>query len=389
AYSFFVTYANIDGVTVEKAPDNPENPLDRWILSETERMVEDVGRELDNYDIQKAIGPFVNFIDLLNNWYIRRSRRRFWKSGNDSDKLEAYRTLHSVLLKLTLTASPFIPFITEEIFQNLKTAGLPESVHLCDFPTADTARRDFALEKKMETVRRAVVMGRALRSLHSLKNRQPLAALHLVTKDPAERAILNEMRDLIQEELNVKKVVFRENEEELVEYGVKPNYKVLGKSLGKDMKAAAELIEKMSQVDVKRLMEGTPVAISLNGRRIELSPDSVLIQRTEKENLKAANEGSLTVALDPELTPELVREGMIRDLVRGIQNLRKEKDFEVTDRITVTLSGPDELKHAVAAFESYLLQETLAESVAWENAAGQEKVECGDQPCLVGVRKVI
>jgi isoleucyl-tRNA synthetase len=387
AYSFFITYANIDKVAPTRAPADPSNPLDRWILSETERMVEEVTLQLDRYDIQKAVDPFVNFIDLLNNWYIRRSRRRFWRSENDVDKMDAYETLFSVLLKLIMVSSPVIPFITEEIYQNIKTDTMSESVHLADFPKADRSKRDFTLEKKMEAVRRAVVMGRSLRSLYALKTRQPLTALHIVSKDKEELEILKGMRDIIEEELNVKSVLFRENEEDLVEYSVKPNFKTLGKILGKDMKDAALLIEKLAPKDICALVAGKTVGLTVNGKTIELDLESVMVQRNEKENLKVANEGSLTVAIDPTLTPALIQEGIVRDLVRGIQNMRKLKGFNVTDRICLTLFGPDAVKQAVSGFEDHLKQETLARCWKWEKTKAQEEIECGDERCLCSIEK--
>jgi isoleucyl-tRNA synthetase len=387
AYSFFVTYANIDKARPIAAPASPANPLDRWIVSAAEKLAEDVARELDDYEIQRATLPIADFIDLLNNWYIRRSRRRFWRSEGDADKAEAYQTLYSVLMKLVMCAAPFIPFITEEIYRNLRTDGMPESIHLCDFPKADKARRDLTLEKKMETARRAVGMGRTLRSLYTLKNRQPLAAVHLVSKDKAELAILREMEDLVREELNVKSVTFRENEEELVSYQVKANFKVLGKTLGKDMKDAAALIEKFGAREAATLLAGKTVPLTVGGKKIELDEESVIIQRLEKENLKVANDGSLTVAIDPTLTPELVQEGLIRDLVRGIQSLRKEKNLNVVDRIGLTLSGSDAVKAAVERFEALLKEETLATACKWEKSTGQEKIECGDETCLCLIEK--
>jgi isoleucyl-tRNA synthetase len=250
-------------VTVDGAPRSPSNPLDRWILSEAERMVKDVTEQLDAYDLQRATDGFIGFIDLLNNWYIRRSRRRFWRSGNDEDKQEAYQTLHSALMKLVLTAAPFIPFITEEMYSNLKPVGMPQSAHLCDYPVYDESRRDPELERRMKVTMRTVSMGRSLRTDYALKIRQPLKALHLVTRDPQERKILTEMEELIKDELNVKTVVFRENEDELVEYKAKANFRTLGKQLGKDMKAAAARIETLALAAIHNLLWGKCVEITL------------------------------------------------------------------------------------------------------------------------------
>jgi isoleucyl-tRNA synthetase len=388
AYSFFVTYANIDGITVDAAPSaDVANLLDRWILSEAERMVGEVTEQLELYDLQKAVDSFVGFIDLLNNWYIRRSRRRFWRAGGDVDKQQAYQVLHSALMKLILVASPFIPFITEEIYRNLRFPSMSESIHLCDFPVYDGSRRDLDLERRMKVTVRTVSMGRALRMNFSLKTRQPLSALHIVTRDPEERRILGEMEELLREELNVKSVIFRENEDELVEYKAKANFRTLGKALGKDMKAAAERIGALSSIGINSLLAGKTISLDLDGRTIPLSPDGVEIHRIEKENLRVINEGSLTVALDPVLTPALIEEGIVRDLIRGIQSLRKEKGLEVTDRIELIIHGSDQLRAAAENHRSHLLSETLAVAMEWKKVGGAEEIDCGEEKCAVSIHK--
>jgi isoleucyl-tRNA synthetase len=388
SYSFFVTYANIDTIVPSGDIANPENPLDRWVLSEAEHLVGQVTTEMDRYDLQKAIGPVAEFIDSLNNWYIRRSRRRFWRSGNDKDKQQAYETLYTVLMKLITVAAPFIPFITENIFQNLRRDDQRQSVHLCDFPVENGDLRDKELEKKMSITRQAVRMGRALRSMHSIKIRQPLKAIHLVTLDKKEKKVLREMEDIIREELNVKEVVFRENEEDLVEYQAKPNYRVLGKQLGKDMKAAAKKIESLSMREIQSLLEGATLSIELDNKVLELTKESVVIQRNEKENLKVLNEGSLTVALDPEITSDLKLEGTMRDIVRSVQNLRKEAGLEVTDRIELSLYGSEGIKQAVETFEDHLMDETLAQSWKWEKPDDANRVDCGEENCYISLKKV-
>ncbi len=387
AYSFFVTYANIDGIRVDSAPSNPANALDRWILSEAERMVHDVTEQMEAYDLQKAVDAFVRFIDILTNWYIRRSRRRFWKSGDDADKRLAYQTLYSALMKLIHAAAPFIPFITEEIYSNLKSEGMAESLHLRDFPAYDASMRDLELERKMQVAVKAVSMGRSLRTEYSLKIRQPLAALHLVTRDPSERGILREMEDLIRDELNVKSVVFRENEAELVEYKAKANFRALGKRLGKDMKAAATRIEKLTAAEISAILGGGSAEVDVAGRSVSLGPEDVEIQRLEKEHLKVVNDGSLTVALDPELTEELIDEGLARDMVRGVQNLRKEMGLDVSDRIELEMHGSEGLKRAAERFKEYLMSETLAVAWAWRKPAAGKEIECGEETLAVSVKK--
>ncbi len=388
AYSFFVTYANIDKIKVSDPPVNPSNPLDKWILSELERLVGNVTECLEMYDLHRANTALIEFIDLLNNWYIRRSRRRFWKSENDLDKEQAYQTLYTVLMKYITLACPVIPFITEEIYQNLKNENMPDSIHLCDYPVADEKLRDIVLEKKMEVTRNAVSMGRALRSNFSLKIRQPLKAIYLVTRDPEEKTILKEMEGIIAEELNVKEVVLRDNEEELVEYQAKANFRVLGKLLGKSMKKGAEKIEGLSMEEIKSLLDGATLSIEIDGSSYDITEESIVVQRSEKANLKVLNEGSLTIALDTEITDSLRQEGIVRDLVRNIQSLRKETGLDVADRINLWISGAEEIKTSIVNNEEYMKSETLAVEWEWKEKEGSADFDCGDYSCKIALAKI-
>jgi isoleucyl-tRNA synthetase len=229
-------------------------------------------------------------------------------------------------------------------------------------------------------------MGRSLRSQYNIKVRQPLKTVELVTRNPEEKTVLLEMEDIIREELNVKAVVFRDNEEDLVEYQAKANFRVLGKELGKDMKAAAERIEALSQAEIQGILEGAILSIEAAGKAIDITAEKLDIRRIEKANLKVQNEGTLTVGLDTEVTPELSREGDVRDLVRGVQNLRKEQGLAVTDRIRLFLFGSDALKTAWEAFADYVAAETLAVEVLWEKTAGVE-LEAGEEKWLVTIEK--
>jgi isoleucyl-tRNA synthetase len=399
AYGFFVTYGNIDGYESGRPAGAARNLLDRWILSLCEGLVREVTEGLEAYDLQRAIAPIVDFVDSLNNWYIRRSRRRFWSSGKagsagGSDKDEAYATLHRVLTRLALVAAPVLPFMTEEIWRSLRAPGSPESIHLCDWPTYDASLRDEDLERKMASVRHAVSMGRALRVQHDIKNRQPLSRLLLVTRDAAEAELLREMADIIGEELNVKEVVFRENEEELVAYQAKANFRVLGKELGGRMKAAAERIAGLSSRDIASMLEGAILEIEVEGSILALSKDKLDIQRVEKEGLKVLNEGTLTIALDTEIGEELLAEGYARDLVRGVQNLRKEAGLEVTDRIRLVVAGDGELKAALERFRDFIASETLASSISWAEGPAVpggggafSEIEAGDRTWRADVAK--
>jgi isoleucyl-tRNA synthetase len=393
AYSFFVTYANIDGMSPAGAPDKPSNPLDQWILSVAETLTERVSTALDAYDLSRAVDPVIEFIDLLNNWYIRRSRRRFWRSSaggifeNDTDKTEAYGTLYDVLKTLITVACPFMPFTTDAIWRNLRRDGEAESVHLTDFPLPREERRDRELEYKMGLAQHAVSMGRALRSQYNLKVRQPLKAVELVTRNADEKKVFLEMEDIIREELNVKTVIFRDNEEDLVVYEAKANFRILGKELGKDMKAAADRIAALSQLEIQGLLEGATLSIEVAGKPVEITAEKVDIRRIEKAGLRVLNEGTLTVALHTEVTEELAQEGDVRDLIRGVQNMRKDKGLTITDRIRLRLYGSDRLKAAWEAFSDYVAAETLSVSVVWEKIQGRE-LEAGDEVWIADIDKV-
>jgi isoleucyl-tRNA synthetase len=390
AYSFFVTYANIDGVSPERGPENPSNPLDKWILSTAETLVEQVGNALDAYDLAKAVDPIIAFIDLLNNWYIRRSRRRFWKSENDADKLEAYGVLYEVLKTLILVSAPVTPFIAEAVWQNLRTETDPESVHLADFPVPRQNRRDPRLEYKMSAVQRAVSMGRSLRSQHNIKVRQPLKTVEVVTRNSEEKRVLLEMEEIIREELNVKQVVFRDNEEDLVEYEVKANFRVLGKELGKDMKAGAERIASLRHSEIQALLDGATLSLDIAGRSVDITAEKADIRRIEKANLKIINEGTLTIGLDTEISEDLAQEGDVRDLIRGVQNARKELGLAVTDRIRLKVSGSARLKQGWLAFADFAGAETLAVSAEWQDNMEEtmKKIEAGEETWFVYLEKV-
>ena len=388
AYSFFVTYANIDGYEPSSTPyAELRNPLDRWIISNLNRLVMDVTAALDDYDVQTACSSLTAFIDDLNNWYIRRSRRRFWKSENDGDKKEAYDTLYRVLLTFVKTAAPFVPFITDEIYLNLRTPDMPESVHLCDYPVYSADERDEALEKEMSLTMKAIAMGRALRSTSNIKIRQPLSEYFIVDRDEADRKILEANESIISEELNVKKVAISSDESSLVTYSAKANFKVLGSKLGKSMKEVAATIQGLSSSDIAAILDGRPLHVVYSAGEIDLTEGDLVVQRTEKEHVKVLNEGALTVGYDTEITESLLLEGIARDLVRFVQTERKEKDFEVADHIRLTVSGGSMVEKAVREFGSYIMQETLSDSLTVAGNDGNA-TEIGDESVCVKVERV-
>lgn len=379
AYSFFITYANIDGWTPEQSVPERDNLMDRWIQSSLARLEQQVTEAMDRYDLQAAVRPFVAFIDDLTNWYIRRSRRRFWKSEDDTDKMQAYSTLYDVLLGLSKIAAPFTPFISETIYQNLRTGslhgypdGCPESVHLCDFPTAADAQRDEVLEDQMAVVMSAVEMGRALRAEYKLKNRQPLAKMHVVCGDEKLLANIQMLESLIADELNIRTVEFSTDSSELATIQAKPNFKQLGPKLGPLMKKAVPLISGLSDAQIATISSGETVTVELEGKRIELTSADVEVVHIPKEGLAVSAEGSLVVGLDTQLNEDLITEGLAREFVNKIQSMRKELDLDVTQRIRIAFSGDEAVGTAVAKYRSYIEAETLA--LACEaQAEGAEK----------------
>ena len=370
AYSFFVTYANVDGFNdAEVVYPESANVLDKWIVSSMETLINDVTAAMDEYDLQRSVRPFVKFVEDLTNWYIRRSRRRFWKSTNDGDKLSAYRTLRYVLVQLAKVAAPFTPFIAEEIYRNLKGASDPASVHLCDFPTANAAARDLALEKRMADVQAAVELGRRLRADNDLKVRQPLAVLKLAGGD------VKGLEELFEDELNVKNVAFIADETELCEVTFKANFKTLGKKCGAKMKAVAAGIAALKSFSGSTTIEG-----------IELTADDVLVTRKPKEGLVVASQGAIVVGLETALTPELISEGLAREFVSNVQSMRKEADFEVTQRIALTVEADDEMKAALTTHADYVKAETLAVELTFA-AAAAEAIDLNGHATKIAVAK--
>lgn len=391
AYGFFVTYANVDGwepkagVQDSGSGIQEENLLDRWIRSSMESLSANVTRAMDHYDLQGAVRPFVRFVEDLTNWYIRRSRRRFWKSQDDADKAQAYETLYYVLLNTSKIAAPFIPFISEAIYRNLRTDAMPESVHLCDFPGGDARRRDAALERQMAAVMTVVALGRTLRSAHDLKVRQPLRKLHVACRNADLLKCMSDLREIILEELNVKEAEFRASESDFATVKTKANFARLGPKFGPMMKKAAGLVAGLTAEQIETLSSGKPLVVVLDGKPVELSLDDVIIEHLPHAGSVVAAEGGIVVALDTMLSPELVAEGMAREFVSKLQNMRKTADLEVTQRISVKFAGPEEVRQAVLSHLDYIMVETL--SVACEAVevipVGGTEWDLNGHPCTI------
>jgi isoleucyl-tRNA synthetase len=361
AYSFFVTYANIDGWTSSTHEHvHSDNELDQWILSSMETLIARVTKAMDRYDLQSSVRPFITFIEDLTNWYIRRSRRRFWKSSNDEDKQQAYQTLYYVLLQLSKVSAPFVPFISEAIYRNLRTEEMPESVHLCDFPTADESLEDPDLERRMQRVMEAVSLGRQLRTDYNVKVRQPLHSLHIVSRDPGVLADVQALEGVLLDELNVKELRTGSDEQELAVVKAKLNFKRVGPRLGKKVKQASEILAGLPSQEIQQGLEGEGVAIDLDGESILFTEEDLQLERKPKAGLAVAAQGELVVALETALRPELIEEGLAREFVNKIQNMRKLAELDVTQRIAITYASSPELEAAVKAYQDYVQSETLA-----------------------------
>jgi len=389
SYSFFITYANVDGWDQSKivSPKDLTNPLDIWLTSLTEKLVKEMDNFYNVFDFQNAIKSLYKYLDSLTNWYIRRSRRRFWKSEDDLDKKMAYSTLYNALLKFCIVASPIVPFLPEAIYQNLRTNEMPESIHLNDFPVEKKELRNLELEKEMDLVQKAVEMGRSLRAKVNINLRKPLNAVYLITKNEDEIRLLKKMESIIMEELNVKNVIYEKEEEKLVILSCKPNFRVLGKKAGKDMKSLADIISKYGAEEANLLESGNNIIVEVNSTKYELTKEDIIIERKEREGLTVLNEGSLTVALDTKLTEELIQEGIAREFIRHIQNLRKDKDLAVTDRIKIFYKSPENIKKAITNLQNLIKEETLAIDILEKENLSKE-VNVDDVDIFIELEKV-
>ncbi len=363
-YSFFVVYANIDGFDPadHRLPEANRPLLDRWLIASRERLIGRVRRGLDNYDVTASGRHIQEFVDELSNWYIRRSRRRYWKSEEDEDKISAYLTLHESLVAVAKLLAPYTPFIAEEMYRNLVCsldADAVESVHLCDFPQAREELVDEDLLFQMEAVRRVVNMGRAARNKAAIKTRQPLAAA-IVVADGRERAALESLEQLVLEELNVKKVEYIADAGALTSVVLKPNLQKLGPRFGpRRPQVDAAIAALQSAETLAKLEAGGSIGINVDGQEETLSRDEILVEEVEKEGLSVERQGERAVAIDTVITDDLRREGLARELVHKVQNMRKEAGLEIEDTIAVYLSGSRPLLDVAGEYADFFKAETL------------------------------
>ena len=382
-YAFYVLYADIDkfNPTEYKLEYDKLSQMDKWILSKLNTLIKDVDAGMTEYKVTESARAIQDFTDELSNWYVRRCRERFWGSGMEQDKINAYMTLYTCLVTLAKVSAPFVPFMTEQIYQNLvrnfdKTA--PESIHLCDFPVADEKMIDKELEESMEKVLEIVTLGRACRNVSNMKNRQVLAKVYVGMKGTLDEKYYY----IIKEELNVKEIEFKDDVSEFVSYNVKPNLKTVGPKYGSILPTINQMLRGGDGTAfVKELNETGKVVLEIGDAKIELVEEDLLIETTKSEKYISSAENDVTVVLDIELTPELIEEGFVRELISKIQNLRKESGFEVQNHIEIYYSDNKKIGEIIEKNKGQIADETLADLI--QEGKGENELDINGEKVMI------
>ena len=388
-YAFFVLYANIDNFDATKYTlDYDKLPvMDKWLLSKLNSVVAEVDNDLENYRIPEAARALDSFVDEMSNWYVRRGRERFWAKGMEQDKINAYMTLYTALVTISKAAAPMIPFMTEDIYQNLvrsidKTA--PESIHLCDYPTVDEKLIDKELEENMENLLKAVVMGRACRNTANIKNRQPIGNMFI--KAPF---ILDDFyKEIIEDELNVKSVTFTDDVREFTTYTFKPQLRTVGPKYGKQLGGIQKTLAAIDgNAAMDELKANGFIAFDVDGVEVKLAEEDLLINIEKKEGYVTEADNTVTVVLDTNLTPELLEEGFVYEVISKIQTMRKDADFEVMDHITVYVSGNDKIAEIVKKNEDTIGSKVLADAFVYAEGGISKAWNVNGEDVTLGVEK--
>ena len=364
-YAFFVLYANIDNFDASKYTlEYDKLPvMDKWLLSKLNSTVAEVDSNLDQYRIPEAAKALQDFVDEMSNWYVRRSRERFWAKGMEQDKINAYMTLYTALVTICKAAAPMIPFMTEDIYQNLvrsNDASAPESIHLCDFPVVNKDHIDKKLEEDMEDVLDAVVMGRACRNEAAIKNRQPISRMYI----KADFTLSEFYQEIIEDELNVKEVVFTDDVRDFTSYTFKPQLRTVGPKYGKQLGGIQKHLAALDgNAAMDELNADGALKFDVDGVAVELTKDDLLIDMAQKEGYVSQEDNKMTVVLDTNLTPELVEEGFVYEIISKIQTMRKESGFEVTDHIRVSINGNDKLAEIAQKNKEAISGKVLADEL--------------------------
>ncbi len=372
-YAFFVTYARVDGWKPPVQPPALTNALDVWLLSELNALVRDVTQAYEDYNVPDATRPIQDFVEKLSTWYLRRSRRRFWKSGSDADKESAYYTLYTALVTVAKLLAPAMPFLAEELYQNLVCSvdeNAPESVHLANWPTWEAERIQEDLNRDMALIMRLVSLGHSARQKANRRVRQPLSEAAFSVGNVQERAAVERFADLIADELNVKRVRLLDASTEAVSHTLKPLPKQLGQKYGNRFPSIQKAIlaqdaEQAAQI----LLSGQPLRVEVDGEVYEILPEEVEVRAQARSGFAVAEDGPYVAALVTELTPELIAEGLAREFVRYVQDLRKQADLEITDRIMLYVQASEKLRQAIETHRNYIQNETLAVELYFESPA--------------------
>ncbi len=388
-YAFYVLYAEIDQFdpTRYRLEDCKLTVMDRWILSKLNHVIDNVDKNLDSYRITEATRAITEFTDELSNWYVRRCRGRFWGSALSEDKIAAYMTLNTTLVTFSKVCAPFIPFMTEEIYQNLVLsvdASAPESVHLCDFPKAQASFDNPEIEQEMDAIRKIVMLGRACRNEANIKNRQPLSKLYIQTENKVNAAY----NDIILEELNIKEVAFTDQASDFITYHFKPQMRTVGPKYGKLMRPIFDEIAKMDGAAVMdQLNSGTPLTLTVDGTEVSIGKEDVLIETLQKDGFVSTSDQGFTVVLDTNLTDALIAEGFEREFISKVQTMRKDSGFEVTDHIHVCYFGSDKLKAVIADFEEEIKAQLLAETIVEQKAESAKEWNINGEKVTISITK--
>ena len=374
-YAFFVLYANIDNFDATKYSLEYEKlaVMDKWLLSRLESTVKAVDDNLENYRIPEAAKALQSFVDDMSNWYVRRSRERFWAKGMEQDKINAYMTLYTALVTVAKAAAPMIPFMTEDIYQNLVKsidASAPESIHLCDFPEVHENWIDPKMEEDMADLLEIVVMGRAARNTANIKNRQPIGTMYV----KSEFQLSEFYKEIIEDELNVKEVVFKDDIADFISYSFKPQMRTVGPKYGKLLNKIKTVLSELDGNKAMAELKSTgELKLDIDGQEIVLLEEDLLIDMAQMEGYVSESDHTITVVLDTNLTPELIEEGFVRELVSKIQTMRKEAGFEVMDKIRVYAKDNDKIVDIMKNHGDEIKSEVLAEDIVTGETKGYEK----------------
>ena len=390
-YAFFVLYADIDNFDPTKYELNYDQlpVMDKWLLSRLNTTVQAVDNDLANYKIPEAARSLQEFVDEMSNWYVRRSRERFWAKGMEQDKINAYMTLYHALVTIAKTAAPMIPFMTEDIYQNLVRSvdkDAPESIHLCDFPTVNEAWIDKDLEADMKELLEIVVLGRACRNTANIKNRQPIGTMYV----KAEKKMSEFYTDIIADELNVKEVKFADDVESFISYSFKPQLRTVGPKYGKLLGGIRQALTDINgTAAMNELRSNGVLKLDINGNDVELTEEDLLIETAQTEGYVSESDGETSVVLDTNLTPELIEEGFVREIISKIQTMRKEAGFEVMDKIVVYAHGNDKIQDVMKAHEDEIKSEVLADEMVLGETDGYVKEwNINKEAVTMGVKKL-